>query len=239
MISITGSAFSSTLLLILAIMLVLPALRKRPGLGIFPTLLVIALVVWMRGGGWASLGLTQPESWWRTVSLSTIYGTLIALVSTALIEPLSERWTGAQHDLSALGPIRGNLKATMAWIGAAWLVAATLEEIIFRGFMMRELARILGTNSSANLANVFATSIVFGLAHWYQSRAGALSTGLVSVMLGALFIWNDFQLWLLILTHGMIDTVGLLLIYLGWDRRLKRLFFPIEGTADQPEFPSG
>jgi membrane protease YdiL (CAAX protease family) len=91
--------------------------------------------------------------------------------------------------------------------------------------MMREVASLVGMSLPANIINTLIVSVVFGLAHWYQSKAGALSTGIVSLLLGALFIWNGFRLWLLIMTHGMIDTVGLLMIYLGWDERLKRLIF--------------
>ncbi len=232
-----GAAFSLFLLVALIVLLIIPALRKLPGLGVFPTVIIIVLVVWQRGDGWISLGLLPPQSWVRTILMSVAFGTVIALSSTIFIEPLSERLTGAQLDLSALGPIRGNLTAALAWISAAWFVAATLEEIIFRGFMMRELARVLGTGFLANSLNIVTTSIVFGLAHWYQSRAGALSTGLISLLLGTLFIWNDFHLWLLILTHGVIDTVGILLIYVGWDNRLKDLFFKNEETANSPETP--
>jgi membrane protease YdiL (CAAX protease family) len=217
--------FSIFLLAFLVVLLVVPSLRRMPGLGVIPAILIIAFVVWQRGDHWAAIGLIRPESWSRTIGLSLIFGTLIALAAVMIIEPLTERWTGTRHDLSALGALRGKLRNTLTWIAAAWLTAATLEEMIFRGFMMRELASLMGVGPTVNVLNVLTTSIVFGCAHWYQGKPGALSTGIVSLMLGAIFIWNDFRLWLLIFTHGMIDTIGLLLIFLGWDQRLKRLIF--------------
>lgn len=220
-----SSLFSALLLLLLTLLLILPSLRKMPGLGVIPAVFIIAMVTWLRGEGWEAVGLNPPDSCLRTFGLSILVGSLIALTATIVIEPLSERLTGSEHDLSALGTIRGNLKNTLVWIATAWLTAATLEELIFRGFMMRELAGLLGTSFAAHTFNILAISVIFGLAHWYQSKAGALSTGIISLVLGALFIWNDFQLWLLILTHGVIDTVGLLLIFLGWDQRLKGLIF--------------
>jgi membrane protease YdiL (CAAX protease family) len=228
-----SSLFSALLLLILASLLILPSFRMMPGLGVIPALFIIALVTWLRGEGWEAVGLTPPDSWMRTFGLSILVGSLIALTATILIEPLSERLTGSEHDLSALGTIRGNLKNTLVWIAAAWLTAATLEELIFRGFMMRELASLLGKTFAAHTINILAVSVIFGFAHWYQSKAGALSTGIISLVLGALFIWNDFRLWLLISTHGVIDTVGLLLIFLGWDQRLKGLVFPSPVTSRQ------
>ena len=225
--------FSALLLSILALLLILPSLRKMPGMGVIPAVFIIALVTWLRGEGWEAVGLTPPASWIRILGLSTLVGSLIAITAAIVIEPVSERLTGAQHDLSALGTIRGNLKNTLVWIAAAWLTAATLEELIFRGFMMRELASLLGTTFMANTFNILVISVVFGLAHWYQSKAGALSTGIISLLLGALFIWNDFRLWLLVLTHGVIDSVGLLLIFLGWDQHLNRLIFRAPVTTGQ------
>jgi membrane protease YdiL (CAAX protease family) len=223
--TIESSLLSASILLLLAVLMILPSLRKLPGLGVILAIMIIGVVVWLRGDGWAAIGLVQPESWLETIGMSILLGGLIALASTTVVEPLSERWTGAKHDLSALGTVRGNIQNTLTWIAAAWLTAATLEEFIFRGFMMREVASLVGMSLPANIINTLIVSVVFGLAHWYQSKAGALSTGIVSLLLGALFIWNGFRLWLLIMTHGMIDTVGLLMIYLGWDERLKRLIF--------------
>jgi membrane protease YdiL (CAAX protease family) len=226
-----STTFSLGLLTLITLLLILPSLRKLPGVGILPTILIIAVVLWARGDALVGLGLLEPESWQSTIGLSLVCGSLLALTSAMLIEPFTERWTKSEHDLSALGTIQGNLRATIMWVIGAWLMAATLEEIIFRGFYMRELARILGTGTAANVFNVISTSTIFGLAHWYQSRAGALSTGIISVFLGALFIWNDFNLWLLILTHGVIDTVGLTILYMGWDERLKHTFI---GRMDRP-----
>jgi membrane protease YdiL (CAAX protease family) len=225
--------FSIGLLSLLTTLLVIPGLRQMPGVGVLPSILIIALIVWLRGNGLEGLGLVQPLSWSNTIGMSLIFGILIALLSPIIIEPFSEHLTGKKHDLSALGTIRGDIQNTLTWITGAWLLAATLEEIIFRGFMMRELADLLGTGFRANTVNILVTSTVFGLAHLYQGRAGALSTAIVSVMLGVIFVWNEFQLWLLIFTHGFIDTFGLLLIYLGWDEHLNRVFFRQEHISQQ------
>jgi membrane protease YdiL (CAAX protease family) len=222
---VESSLISASILALLAVLMILPSLRRLPGIGVIPAMIVIALVTWWRGDGLEAIGLVQPDSWLQVIGLSVLFGLLIALASTVIIEPLSDRWTGVEHDLSALGEIKGNLRNTLTWITAAWAMAATIEEIIFRGYMMREIADLFGTSFTAVILNILGTSIVFGLAHWYQGKAGALSTGIVGSLLGVLFVWNDFQLWLLILTHGMIDTIGLLLIYLGWDEQLNHVIF--------------
>jgi membrane protease YdiL (CAAX protease family) len=102
-----------------------------------------------------------------------------------------------------------------------WVLVAFLEEIIFRGYMMGDIAEWIGTSKPALAINIILSSILFGLAHWYQGRSGALSTGIIGAVLGILFISSGFNLWLPILTHGFIDTLGLFLIYINADKFLK------------------
>jgi membrane protease YdiL (CAAX protease family) len=56
---------------------------------------------------------------------------------------------------------------------------------------------------------------VFGVAHAYQSVTGVLDTALAGMVLGLLYLFSGRNLWLPILTHGIIDTIGFLLIYAG------------------------
>jgi len=63
------------------------------------------------------------------------------------------------------------------------------------------------------------------LAHWYQGPGGALSTGIVGLLLGALFIWSGKNLWLLIFSHGFIDTIGIALISVDGDKFLRRVLW--------------
>jgi membrane protease YdiL (CAAX protease family) len=103
-----------------------------------------------------------------------------------------------------------------------WLFVAPLEEVVFRGFLMSETARLLGTAPWATAINVVLGAVVFGLAHGYQGRSGVLSTGVAGALLGLVFVASGFDLWLAVLTHGFIDTVGIALIAVGADRALRR-----------------
>ena len=61
------------------------------------------------------------------------------------------------------------------------------------------------------------------MAHWYQGKSGALSTGIISIFLGLIFIYNQFNLWLPIIVHGFIDTISIFIISLGYDKKLVKL----------------
>jgi uncharacterized protein len=205
-----------------SVLLVVTGLKKQPGLGVLAALVVIGAVVWSRGDGWAALGFAAPVSWWSTVALALALGVALQLLSVVLVEPLAERLTGAKHDHSVVAGVKGNPKAFALWMVLVWLVVAPFEEIIFRGFLMTEVARILGTSTWAHVANVVFASAVFGLAHGYQGRSGVVSTGIIAVLLGWVFVASGFDLWLVILTHGFIDTVGIAAIATGADEAVRR-----------------
>jgi membrane protease YdiL (CAAX protease family) len=103
-----------------------------------------------------------------------------------------------------------------------WLVVAPLEEVVFRGFLMTEIARIVGTSPWANAVNVLLASAVFGLAHGYQGRGGVVSTAIVGAVLGWVFVASEFDMWLAVLAHGFVDTIGIALIAVGADETIRR-----------------
>lgn len=92
---------------------------------------------------------------------------------------------------------------------------------------MTELVKVLGQSGVALALNSFLTAMVFGLAHWYQGRSGVLSSGTISVLISLIFIWSGFNLWLVILLHGFIDTTYLVLMYGSWDKALHQLFWKV------------
>jgi membrane protease YdiL (CAAX protease family) len=107
----------------------------------------------------------------------------------------------------------------------AWFLASFLEESIFRGFLMSELGALIGKSGVFASIGLLFSAVVFGLAHWYQEKSGTISTTVIGFLLGDIFIWSGYNLWMPILTHGVIDTIGLILIYFDQDTGLKKLLW--------------
>jgi uncharacterized protein len=214
---------SAGVILFITAILILTSLNRSPGAGVIVAILTIAGITWMRGEGLSSLGFVQPESWVMTVLWSLILGILLALLSTMLVEPVADRLTGGVHDHSMFDGLRGNLNAFLKLLAAVWVLVAFLEEVIFRGFLMTQLAGLLGTGIIGTSVSLLYSSALFGVAHWYQGKSGALSTGIIGILLGVIYIAGGYNIWLPILTHGFIDTIGLGLVYTNGDRYLKQL----------------
>jgi membrane protease YdiL (CAAX protease family) len=50
-------------------------------------------------------------------------------------------------------------------------------------------------------------------------------TGLAGFIFGAMYVYHEYNVWYPIFTHGFVNTVAMLLIYLDVDRRLSDAFF--------------
>lgn len=212
---------SFIILSVVALVILITSFKRAPGIGVIAALLIIGVIVWLRGDGLAGLGFFPPQNWGATILWSIFLGVAIQFASTLVLEPFSDKVTKSTTDHSSFDSLRGNLMNFLLILVGVWVVVVFLEEIIFRGYMMGDIAELIGTSKAALAVNLVLTSILFGLAHWYQGRSGALSTGIIGTLLGVLFIASGFNIWLPILTHAVIDTVGLFLIYINADKFLK------------------
>ncbi len=219
----TSSLITIALISLAAIFLIVSGIRRKPHLGIILTVLLIVIAARLGQTSLAQIGFVQPDNWLSTVLLGLLIGSGLSLLGIMLIEPLIERITKQPHDVRVLEGVRGNWKALLSWLALVWGVAAIGEEALYRGFLMSQIIKLLGSSLLALLLNVLITSIIFGLSHSYQGRSGPWSTGIIGACLGVIYVLSGFNLWLPILVHGVIDTVSLIVISLGADQRLKEL----------------
>jgi uncharacterized protein len=202
--------------------LVAAGLRRQPGPGIVAASVAIGATLWLRGDGPAAIGFGPPPSWWVAVGGGLALGVALQLLAVAVVEPWAERVTGSRLDHGVLAGVVGSWRAYLLWLVVVWGFVVLLEEGVFRGFLMTELARAIGTGPLALTANVLFTSVVFGLAHAYQGPAGIVSTGVVGAVLGAAFVASGFNVWLVVFTHGFVNTIGIGLVAAGFDQRVRR-----------------
>jgi membrane protease YdiL (CAAX protease family) len=179
-------------------------------------LLSIGYVIWRTrssGAGVAAVGLARPESIPRTL-LTGLGGWFVVALFVGSAN-LGLRALGAAPDLEAMRFVEGNLSAYLLMLGMAWTSAAFGEEIAFRGYLFHRLETGFGGGRRATAIALLLQALIFSLGHIYQGWAGMLVTGLVGLCLGGLLLRVKRNLWVPIVTHGVIDTLGLTAIYLG------------------------
>jgi hypothetical protein len=165
---------------------------------------------------WRDVGLKHPERWLPTIGLALLIGIGYQVVDIFIIAPVLESITGEAVDLSLFNNLQGNLLGLLFLLVVSWTEAAFIEEMFFRGYLFNRITDLAGTQRSGILLALMGSSLVFGAAHAYQGISGVVDTTLAGLLLGLLYLYAGRNLWLPILTHGVIDTVGFLLIYFGF-----------------------
>ena len=186
-------------------------------LGSAPWLLVAGLVsLRLRGPGWRAVGLARPASLSRTITVGVLVGLGYQLVGTSVVEPLIARLTsGSLPDVSQFRPLVGDEAQLVFWLTLSWTLAAVVEELAYRGWILTRCVEIGGHSREAWVAGVAVSSVLFGIVHAYQGLSGMIATGLTGVVFGATYLATGRNLWTAIIAHGTLDTAGFVMIYAG------------------------
>lgn len=186
-----------------------------PPLGIPVAVLFIWFLLRVSRTGWQDIGFKRPKSWLKTIGIGIGVVLLLQALGIIVLFPMMQYFGIQLPDYSRFEEIRGNLPMLFVWLGVSWTTAGFGEEIIWRGFVMTRLAKILGGGKTAWVSSLILISIVFGLLHIYQGWFGVIMTGTVGLILGILYIATGRNLWSSIIAHGMTDTTSFLIIYSG------------------------
>ena len=153
----------------------------------------------------------------RTAAIWTL-GLFLAdmLLVPSLVFVLANALHLPAQRLEAFDPLRGNLALYLALlVPITWGTAAFGEELIFRGFLVRRLADALGGTARAELAAVVGQATLFAFGHAYLGPRGMLNAGALGLLAGLCYRWNGRNLWPLFIAHGLVDSIGLTVLFLG------------------------
>jgi membrane protease YdiL (CAAX protease family) len=178
-----------------------------------------ALATWLlarRGESWGSLGWRRPASFGAAAAWTI--GTFVVLLAVLplILAPLAAALGLPPQHLERLGDIRGDLAHFLfVLLPLGWGTAAFGEELMFRGYFFTRLARALGGGRLALAVAAVAQAAFFGMAHLYLGPKGVLNAFGIGLVSAGVYVANGRNLWPLIIAHGLVDTVGLILLRLG------------------------
>jgi membrane protease YdiL (CAAX protease family) len=130
-----------------------------------------------------------------------------SVVQLSLTMPLATHLSGRKQNLSQFDDVQGNPVLLLAFVALSWTLAAFVEELAFRGFLLTRLREILGPSKIALVVAVLLTSVLFGVMHSEQGMVGVLLVGLDAIVLSIVCIHYD-TLWASVLVHGFSNTLG-------------------------------
>ena len=101
-----------------------------------------------------------PKNWWQPILV--LVGIYIAykLFGSYLVPEIMK--IGDRPDISHLMNIPGNLQGLIISLILEWITAAFLEELIFRGFLLNAIDRLLGGTKWSMWTSVVISSLSLG-----------------------------------------------------------------------------
>jgi membrane protease YdiL (CAAX protease family) len=182
-----------------------------------PILFALGLVsLWLRNGGWGAMGLRWPVPWRSTILIALAVAATRLLLGQLVIDPLTNHFWPPAVAPRGMNEISGNWWVAAKWLVLVWTFAAFGEEIAYRGYLLRRAAEVGGCSKTAYWCGVLVVSLLFGYGHYYKGPAGVIDSGVAGVVLGAAFLLSGRNLWVCILAHGFIDTVGVVAVFFKW-----------------------
>jgi len=156
------------------------------------------------------LGLGPARSWLQTVGFA-MAGLAVMVAYSPLADRLASRLFTAPPTLEAFAAIQQSRLKLIAGVAAAWMLRGFLEELVARGIVLSSVETLLSTWIAPPVATGAAICIAAlgaGAMHSYQgARAAAIITQL-SVLFGILFVASGYNLWAVMLCHGLYDTIA-------------------------------
>ena len=156
------------------------------------------------------LGLGIANSWLPTIGVAFAWLALMVAYSP-FADWLATRLVDKPPTLESFRVIQQSKGKLIAGIVVAWVLGGILEELIFRGIALRSVKALL----TAWLIEPVATGVAVctaalgaGVIHFYQGPRAMVIITQLSVLFGLLFVVSGYNLWAVMLCHGLYDTIA-------------------------------
>ncbi len=181
-----------------------------------PLLILTASAIEYKNDCFKSLGFQRKRINAKSLFIiAPIFGTVLFLFYFYIMVPSITYLTGQPMDFSVFEPYTGNLPASLTFFVFIWISAAFGEEIVFRGYLMRQFTKFFGSSKISLAINILLFGFIFGYSHAYQGISGQIITGILGMLYAIIFHIRKNDLWFNIFAHGFFDTAGLVFIYYG------------------------
>jgi membrane protease YdiL (CAAX protease family) len=184
--------------------------------GVVAVLLGAMAAIWLtvrRGGTLADLGLVRPKRWW-TVPF-WVLGIMATFVAAQALVPqlIAPFFNLPAPDMSRYDFIRGDALAAISMALLLPLTAAIPEEVVYRGFLMRQFTRLYGDGYRGAILAVISQAMIFGCVHFQWGLGGIVMTSIMGLVWGSAYLLCGRNLWIVIMAHSAAHIALVLQLY--------------------------
>jgi membrane protease YdiL (CAAX protease family) len=156
------------------------------------------------------IGLAPPGSWFAAWALALAWLAVMWGYSP-VADRLATQLFSKPPDLSAFRALQQSRARLVAGIVVAWVLGGLLEELALRGILLQTIRSFAShrlPSLPATAAGIVAAAVAAWIIHLYQGLRAALIIAQLSVLFGVLFVIAGYDLWPVILCHGLYDTIA-------------------------------
>lgn len=161
------------------------------------------------GLGWSDLGFKKDKIYKLVIwfFISTIVSVAIILLSHEVADLFFDKPERANE---RFGDLSGNLPLTLAWILTGIVVGGFGEELVYRGFMINALSRVIDKRIGVVLSIVLP-ALFWAIRHYYYSHGyGSIMVFFMGIYFGTIYVLNGRNLLPGIILHSAFDTISFL-----------------------------
>ncbi|MBC8753362.1 CPBP family intramembrane metalloprotease [Kordia sp. YSTF-M3] len=181
---------------------------------IISIVIIIANYIEYKGKPFSALGFQREKFTFKNIFvLAPLVALGLFVFYVFVLVPGITKLTGTPIDYSSFDQLKGNLPAFLITLLLVWATAGFGEEIIFRGYFMRQFVKFFGESKVSIVLNIVLITGFFGFMHSQQGITGQLVTWVVGALLALIFYLRKYDLWFIIAIHGFFNTIALTCIY--------------------------
>lgn len=162
---------------------------------------------------WNEIGLDFKDFSIKKILTGIGVAILYYFIIQYLVDPVASKF--APPGLPEIFSIQGDVPKYLIGLTVSWTIAAFLEEIVFRGYLINRFIDLMGETLAPKIMIILLTGIAFGFVHTYQGANGAISAGFIGVFQASVYFLAGKKLTIPIIAHGVYDTIGFTLLFLG------------------------
>ncbi len=177
----------------------------------FSTVGVATILLYYRGQSWKDLGLGRPDSFLKMLGMVaiTLVGTIVTLmIFEIFINDLLFTSESSSKSDTRFDYLKGNISLFFSIIVFVW-IESFLEELQDRGFSLNRFETVFSKVPFSTMLAVLFQAAIFGFRHSYDLSARSVTTGLIGLVFGMVYILTGRNLWPLIVAHIILNTISM------------------------------
>ncbi|WP_339795070.1 CPBP family intramembrane glutamic endopeptidase [uncultured Imperialibacter sp.] len=172
---------------------------------------VATLLLYFRKQSWKDLGLLKPGSYKKmlVVAVIILLGTVVSImIFEMFLRDILFTGTDSVSKSNSFSELEGNIPYFFSIIFFVW-IESSLEELQDRGFSLSRFESLFTKIPLSTILAVLIQAAIFGFRHSYDFSPRSITTGLIGLVFGAVYVLTGRNIWPLIIAHIVLNTMSM------------------------------